>query len=262
MSAYNTHQEIVKRLGELSNKLSSGELSETELKEFETLSRDLYERAVVLHYKAKESKVYSKNGNTKKEEPAQAIKKEEVAENPPKKTEDSKPPSKQENNLTEEIAFDFSGDDDEPVIPKREEQKKPVSETDNTKTSTVQKEEAEEKTVKTEEQTTQKINDPKINSFFERFTEVHDDSLMSKLGSSKINSLKGAIGLNDKLQFISELFAGNSELFNKAIDILDEQENNEKARYQLSEIAAEQGWDAESPLVEEFVKIIDRRYAD
>jgi hypothetical protein len=51
-------------------------------------------------------------------------------------------------------------------------------------------------------------------------------------------------------------------MFNESIEKLDNQENNEKARFYLSEIAVKQSWDAEDPLVEEFVRILDRRYAE
>ncbi|MEX2485091.1 MAG: hypothetical protein WED10_11040 [Brumimicrobium sp.] len=262
MSAYHSHQEITNRLKALSDQLSKGDLSEDELIEFETLSRRLYERAIVLNYKAKEANVYSKK-ESKKEQVIPPVKEVEAEGNSSKKEE--KPTPKPQKEVVGEIAFDFSSDEDAPQTTGNKDQKSNLEAEENNITNNVQEkqvEKAKNENNKKEVPETKNIEDPEISSFFERFTQVHDDSLMGKLGSAKINSLKGSIGLNDKLQFISELFAGNSELFNKAIDILDNQESNENARYQLSEIAAEQSWDAESPIVEEFVKIIDRRYAD
>ena len=264
MSAHHTHQEITKRLKEISEQLSKGDLSEEELKEFETLSRRLYERAVVLNYKAKEAHVYSKSVSD------ELVKEEASSEKQDKKKEEA-PIQKEEPEATEkepmengEIAFDFSSDSEEETASsisqtKQEEeiQKEEVSKEDH---ETVNEEYSEEPEVVSDY--AKPVQEEEIKSFFERFTKVHDDSLMSKLGASKLDTLKGAIGLNDKMQFISELFEGSSDSFNEAIEKLDTQQNNEKARLYLSEIAVKQKWDAEDPLVEEFVRILDRRYAE
>src|SRR5690554_4270728 len=58
MTSFDTLQSISSRLKELSNQLSTSKLSKDELEEFETLSRKLYERAIILNYKAKEARVY------------------------------------------------------------------------------------------------------------------------------------------------------------------------------------------------------------
>ena len=259
MSAYHTHQEITSRLKSLSDQLTSGNLSEEELKEFETLSRRIYERAIVLNYKAKEAHVYSKS-----------VTKEIVEKENSKKEESNanKTPVQTEKNPIEngEIAFDFSSSEDE------EEPATSVSQTKQEEA--IHEEDSKEQIDHVHEQALETTNDitetssegelpeEKVKSFFERFTKVHDDSLMSKLGASKLDTLKGAIGLNDKMQFISELFEGSSDMFNEAIEKLDTQESNEKARHYLSEIAVKQNWDVEDPLVEEFVRILDRRYAE
>jgi len=268
MSAYHTHQEITSRLKALSDQLSKGDLSEDELKEFETLARRIYERAVVLNYKAKEAHVYSKSVSD------ELVKEEAPSEQQVQKEKES-PVQKEEPEATEkapvesgDIAFDFSSSDND------DETTDSVSQTEQEEI--IQKEEVKEEPKSTEESAQQKqhsepINEPeskggipeeKISSFFERFTQVHDDSLMSKLGASKLETLKGAFGLNDKMQFISELFEGSSETFNETIEKLDTQESNEKARLYLSEIAVKQNWDPENPVVEDFVRILDRRYAE
>lgn len=263
MSAHHTHQDITKRLKTLSDQLSNGDLSEEELNEFETLSRRLYERAIVLNYKAKEAHVYSTTVSEELVE-EEVSETKEVAE----ETEDQDPIEKEEPQAEEttaeesgEIAFDFSSD---------AEVENTGSDSQKEQGEIIQKDDAEEEresvvASEEEKEATSKSSEPQkeeVNSFFERFTKVHDDSLMSKLGASKLDTLKGAIGLNDKMQFISELFDGSSDLFNEAIEKLDTQQNNENARLYLSEIAVKQSWDAENPLVEEFVRILDRRYAE
>lgn len=258
MLAYYTHEEITKRLKALSVQLSKGDLSEEELKEFETLSRRLYERAIVLNYKAKEAHVYSTSVSSELVEESSSTETEEVEkeESNPAKPEEPEV-SEKEPEESGEIAFDFSSDEEvEPSVTQSKQEEEIVQEEKNIEPEEVKAE------PDVETKPTEHIPEEKIASFFESFTKVHDDSLMSKLGASKLDTLKGAIGLNDKMQFISELFDGNSDMFNEAIEQLDKQQNNEKARFYLSEIAVKQSWDAENPLVEEFVRILDRRYAE
>lgn len=264
MSGYHTHQEITSRLKALSDQLSQGNLSEEELKEFETLSRRIYERAIVLNYKAKEAHVYSKSVSKEIVEEENSSSEENEESN----SDRIEKPAVSEKAPVEsgEIAFDFSSSesDEEPAVSVSQTKQEEIIQEEE---SSEQKDQVQEqKPAATEDapETPKEVVVPeeKVNSFFERLTKVHDDSLMSKLGASKLDTLKGAIGLNDKMQFISELFNGNADLFNETIDKLDTQESNEKARHYLSEIAVKQSWDAEDPLVEEFVRILDRRYAE
>ena len=81
------------------------------------------------------------------------------------------------------------------------------------------------------------------------------------MSASKIDTLKSAFGLNEKMQVINDLFNGNSDFFNKAIEILDTQSTPEMARQKLSEIAVSNEWDLEQEIVEEFVRKVERRYA-
>ncbi|MDX1651434.1 MAG: hypothetical protein R3277_03005 [Brumimicrobium sp.] len=249
MSEYSTHGEIVHRIGELSDKLSRGSLSEEELLEFEGLSRDLYERVVILNYKAKESKVYTrKNGEVDhKEQEAKKPEEKEDKKEALKKTRESE-------SFSGEIAFDFS-------TPQTEMSSMKAAPVDALKTTTLdeEKEKVSSKTEVSSDKNETETTDRE--SFIDRFKRTEDNSLMNKLAAKKIESLKGAIGLNDKMQFISELFNKDADLFNKTIDSLDNQESHEAAIRQLSKIAVEQNWDSDSSIVEDFVKLIDRRYA-
>ena len=165
MSAHHTHQEITKRLKALSDQLSNGDLSEEELKEFETLSRRIYERAIVLNYKAKEAHVYSTSVS------------DELVEEEPSKTEESEkensnPVQKEEPNISEtapeesgEIAFDFSSDaeDEDTISVSLTEQEEVVQ-----KEESLKKEDSvdEQKTEKSEvvSESKEPVQEEKINS--------------------------------------------------------------------------------------------------
>jgi Ca2+-binding EF-hand superfamily protein len=121
----------------------------------------------------------------------------------------------------------------------------------------------EEVTPKTEtiiEQQVTTISNDQVQSFYQRFTRVYSDSLNDQLSNAKIESLKGAFGLNDRMRIIAELFNGDNEAFAEMISDLDQLNSGEIARKKLSEIAFSRQWDAEDKLVEEFVKTVNRKF--
>lgn len=100
------------------------------------------------------------------------------------------------------------------------------------------------------------------NDMFKRFSNNggSDDSLGSRLMSTKLTTLVGAFGLNEKLQCIRELFKGSSEAFNNAIETLDQQENFAAAKRILAQYAQQNSWNLESNLTAEFIQKVERRY--
>jgi hypothetical protein len=90
---------------------------------------------------------------------------------------------------------------------------------------------------------------------------IVDSNLASQIGVTKISSLIGSFGLNERLQFINELFDGSSENFSNAIKTLDVQASSENARTKVAEFAVSNNWEVESETVVEFMQKIVRRYA-
>mgnify|MGYP006920574865 CR=1 FL=1 len=76
-----------------------------------------------------------------------------------------------------------------------------------------------------------------------------------------LESLIGAFTLNEKLQFINELFDGSSDDFSNNIKQLDQLASMDAARNMLAELAQTFNWDTESEIVEDFIFKICRRYA-
>ncbi len=261
MSNFQSYKTLTDRLKSLGDKLSSEKLSTEELDEFESLSRQLFERALILNYKAKEAQVHGEKDwpqegviNTKSE---------------PELKEEKKDVVKEEEVDTGEIQFDFSSDMDavEDVDQPSETNEVGVKPETTPKSEIEEATEnaAEAKTVEnsaSEDTINDNFDDEKQQSFYERFQKVHNESIGDRLGASKLSTLKNAIGLNDKMQFISELFAGEADAFNKSIEALDQQPSNEDARKTLSQIASKHTWDEENPLVEEFARLIERRYVE
>lgn len=97
--------------------------------------------------------------------------------------------------------------------------------------------------------------------FVHKYNQVSSELSSSQFGLVKLDSLLGSFGLNERLQFINELFDGSSEAFSNAIKHLDQQASSEAARSKVAEYAVENNWDVESDTVVEFMQKIIRRYA-
>lgn len=76
-----------------------------------------------------------------------------------------------------------------------------------------------------------------------------------------LETLAGAFTLNEKLQFINELFDGSSDDFSSYVKQLDQLANMDAARNMLAELSQSFNWDTESEIVEDFIYKICRRHA-
>lgn len=275
MGVFKGYKKLINEISILAEKLEDGSLTKAEIDDFCELSRKLNERALILRYKSIEMEVYAaKHTDEKKptidgqsedslEEPQQT--KNEVENNELVfNLEDEEEVAVQESSANDAdsalFSFDFSDQEDEKVKENKEDVEQERDGYDAEAED--EKVQPDEKTIVTTEKATHISSDNNSVSFYERFTQVHDQSLLAVLSSQKIDSLKGAFGLNDRLQIINELFDGETQAFDAAIETLDNQESGESAKYKLNQIAAQHQWEPDNRVVESFVKMIERRYAE
>jgi hypothetical protein len=76
-----------------------------------------------------------------------------------------------------------------------------------------------------------------------------------------LETLIGSFTLNERLQFINELFEGSSDSFSSAVKKLDALDGLDAARNVVADFASLNSWDLESEIVEDFLVKICRRYA-
>ena len=76
-----------------------------------------------------------------------------------------------------------------------------------------------------------------------------------------LETLIGSFTLNERLQFINELFDGSSDLFSSSIKRLDSQADKGSARALVAEFAIANAWDMDGEVVEDFMLKICSRYA-
>lgn len=94
-----------------------------------------------------------------------------------------------------------------------------------------------------------------------RRARANDGSLQSRLLSVRLETLKNAFGLNERILIVKELFGGDNELYNSTIDSLDNAGDINAARNKMSTLANQYGWREDSELAIEFVQKVERRYA-
>lgn len=83
-----------------------------------------------------------------------------------------------------------------------------------------------------------------------------------KLGDMPINDLRQAIGINDKYQFIQELFRGDRDLYERSIKTINEFGNLREADYWIQrEIKIIQGWEDDNHLVQHFYSLLRKRFS-
>ncbi len=101
-------------------------------------------------------------------------------------------------------------------------------------------------------------------SLYDRFLlENEDKSVASRLQATPIKSIKDAIGLNEKFLFINELFSGNIQDYNTAIEKLNGFGDANAAFEYLNDLGNTCDWNFERSenTIRTLVNLVQRRYA-
>ncbi len=284
MSKFGSKEDIVKAIESHFQRMQTGKMSMEDLEELVEQSRELYERVLVLRYKAYEEKVFGEAKEVLEQqdnepasgfhadEPEQLFQAEETHDVP------------EENAPETEPVFDFSLFD-EPGESHSEQHEAPAeNEISAAGNSWDGEEEEEEDPAHDEEEKTQFVTlDTDLPYDSEVSAEVHTQDLYeipashhggeedlfkhilskddpSRMMGSKLDTLVGAFGFNEKFQSIQQLFKGSSEDFNQAIDVLDNMQTLEEAKQQLQFYVRLNGWDLDSEITAEFVRKVERRF--
>lgn len=271
-------QKLGKTLEELQTliaRLKAGDLQLNELESLVLNARELYELSLVLRYKAYENQV---QGAIEEVHSA-------VISDAPKEVEEEENASISESFVNEEVvqpAIEFSLFDEPEELPSLEKEEPSVEEVHHAPEAEsepviMQEQLAEEPEVAseiiaeveaplvetnvvTEEWVVEQAPVAESNEFVKRFSAI-DPSIQHQLAMSRLDTLIGSFGLNERLQFINELFDGSSEAFSEAIKSIDAQSDQLAALRKASNLAEQFSWDHDSETVEEFVLKIKRRYA-
>lgn len=250
-------------------KLENGTINREELEILVNDTRDLYERAVVIRHKAYEEKVFGVRETIAVTVPtpepvAETVHIPEVPVSMPVPDTEVEQPMHEEKIADDESSddapsFDFSLFDDNV-----EDVKEEVIEENSVEHISVTTVETDEFGVHEEKTIMEQVSVAPSGGENVKFVQVFsktDATLAAQIAMTRLSTLIGSFGLNERLQFINELFDGSSEAFSEAIKVLDSLSGLDEALVKASAYANQYNWDLESETVEEFVVKMKRRYA-
>jgi hypothetical protein len=255
MSHMNALHERIETVRNLIFKLKEGKLTQEELEALVTNTRELYERSVVLQYKAFEEKVF---GTIERPEPTE---REELVETLRADAPEVAPEPTPEPEIIkeEQPAFDFSLFE-EPIAEPELEVDEPVVEEHISVSHSVNEEGPVTSETVTIEETSLSVDHEALSTIMTYLNRELDKHTAGHL-MPKLESLVGSFGLNERLQFINELFNGSSEDFAMAVSELDGVVSYTDALAVFAQMSLNRGWSADSETVLDFLTKVKRRYA-
>lgn len=97
-------------------------------------------------------------------------------------------------------------------------------------------------------------------SLNERFRQGQVE-LADKLSEMPVKDLRHAIGINDKFQFIQELFRGDVDTYERSVKTINEFHSLQEAEYWIErEIKIRQGWEDNNRVVKQFYTLVRKRF--
>lgn len=98
------------------------------------------------------------------------------------------------------------------------------------------------------------------NPVEEKPAEPEDNSLAAKLTRAHVDDIRMALGINDKVMIINDLFNGSVDRYNKSIDALNDFPTLSGARVYMSELQIELQWDTECQSYKMLNDLVERRF--
>lgn len=254
--------EILNRIQEIYAKLEKNSLVANELEELVNLSNSLYERALILRYKAAEQRVFSHDLILTTNEIADNA--DELSEAPVISIE-----------ATPTIDFSIFQSEVDTIImkepslamdlelmknPSSEEQIESKLDFQETEVELVKKEDTQllidEKDLSMPEIEVITLEKIDWTIYFDKILSEHDSGIQKS-----IDTLNGSFGLNERILFINELFNGEAEKFSNAIIQLDKLGDWFGSKKLLNDIANQENWDSENEIICDFILHVKRKHA-
>lgn len=135
--------------------------------------------------------------------------------------------------------------------------------TDNGESQPVQNEEhkKQEDSPRVVKTTLDLFSDMPSETLSDKISAGEDVSVADRLQKSQIGDLREAIGINEKFQFINELFNGDMTRYNKAVDELNSFANLEGAKTYLFELSIENQWSDDLSALIKLNELLERKFA-
>lgn len=273
--ATHTISGLLNELTTYQQRLEQGELQLEELNTLVQLTQELLERYTILRYKAYEGKEireeesesmeHSESQSENKEhgtwnmEQSESLSENENEEHGTWNMEDESESENVSVSVSEEpVAFDFSLFDDTAEEVQDTLLEENAVEHVSISAVTEEVEGISEQKITMEQVIQTPVADDN-KAFIKHFSAI-EPGFFNQIGMSRLDTLIGSFGLNERLQYINELFNGSSEAFSDAVKRLDHVGSYQDALIEASKYAHEFDWDIESETVEELVTKLKRRH--
>ena len=90
--------------------------------------------------------------------------------------------------------------------------------------------------------------------------DIQKESVADKIqNQSRVESLKNAIGINEKFFFINELFDGNLNEYNEAIESLNKMNSMDESVSFLENLSNKYNWQSNADAVEQLKQFVERK---
>jgi hypothetical protein len=248
---YMTIKALTDALNDMATMLDSGILNPDEITVMKEHAQQLYERLVVLHFKAFEA------------DDAPFAKKRAAAT----------------SMVEEPVALPASAKADEPEdAPAKPDEQQPEPSTQSEVAEPIEPLQAQDKEAP-EEGPAFRFGPPQVapnqislidsieeikrmeSSINDQFKGVESKTLSHKLKQSPVADLKTAIGINMRFQFTATLFGNDAEAYARAIDKLNAFTSFLEAdEYIQNGLKDRYDWQMKSPEAKQFLELVERRY--
>ena len=142
------------------------------------------------------------------------------------------------------ILFDFDDEEETPTLPTLVHQKRNAQSVAETKTEIPQ-----ERFVKEEVSLNESLSH-----------EAKD--VVQFLEKSPIKDLRKAVGINEKYQYINELFRGDEDMYERSIKTINNFSAYGEAHYWIErELKVKIGWDMSKQITKDFYSLVKRRFS-
>ena len=231
-----TIRDIIEKISEFNRSLEEGKLSTEEVVEMTDLSRDLYERLVVIRHRSYEELLHEEQApHSPSEAPEENII-EEKAEGPSEEV-------KKSEKIHSADAEGVSSEVNEPEGPSIRVGSAAVSPNQISLIDSIEEIKRMEKS----------LND-----------QLKDDSaatLSQRLKQKPIEDLVSAIGINQRFRFIKHLFDEDKAAFEEAVNKLNGFSSFIEAdEFVKNDLKDRFDWQMKDPVVREMIGLIERRY--
>jgi hypothetical protein len=268
MEKFESFEDLGSDIQAICQRLKTDSLTREELETFVEKTRNLYERSLILRYKLYETEVFGQpveNQDSQVEaEVQEELEEVQEVESSSEMTEEEPPLFsfnlfEEESNVEASVETPNVSIEQESHTIEDKEVEEPIIEEPIVYETPVappvfeaQKEEA----MRQESETVTLVENTKLNQLFLRtFNEMK-----GQVGITRLETLVGSFGLNERLLFINELFDGSAESFSEAIKTIDTKTEMEQTISFINQLGSSNQWDLESDTVEEFLQKVVRRH--